>query len=59
MRRPRTTPYAPITTTKTGPQLRQFLESGGTILTIGSSTGLANQLGLPLTNHLVEKDKDA
>ncbi len=45
-----------ITTTKTGPQLRQFLENGGTILTIGSSTTLANQLGLPLTNHLVEKD---
>ncbi len=47
-----------ITTAKTGPQLRQFLENGGTILTIGSSTGLGNQLGLPITNHLVEKDAE-
>jgi hypothetical protein len=47
-----------ITTTKTGPQLRDFLEHGGTILTIGSSTALANQLGLPLASHLVEKDTD-
>jgi hypothetical protein len=47
-----------ITPARTGPQLRQFLESGGTILTIGSSTGLGTQLGLPLANHLVETDKE-
>src|SRR5262249_6074963 len=47
-----------ITPTKTVPQLRQFLESGGTILTIGSSTALANQLGLPMANHLVAKDEE-
>ncbi len=47
-----------ITTAKTGPQLRQFLENGGTILTIGSSTGLGNQLSLPIANHLVEKDAE-
>ena len=40
------------------PALRKFLESGGTILTIGSSTRLGQDLGLPLANHLVEKDKD-
>src|SRR5439155_23709920 len=34
------------------------LESGGTILTIGSSTSLGQHLGLPLTNHLVAADKD-
>src|SRR5262249_8078659 len=45
-----------ITPTKTVPELRKFLESGGTILTIGSSTGLGEQLGLPLANHLVAKD---
>jgi hypothetical protein len=47
-----------ITTTKTLPELKKFLESGGTILTIGSSTALAKQLGLPLENHLVTKDAD-
>ncbi len=47
-----------ITQTNTVPQLRKFLESGGTILTIGSSTGLGNQLGLPLANHLVVADTD-
>jgi len=42
----------------TVPQLRKFLEDGGTILTIGSSTGLASHLGLPVRNHLVEKSAD-
>jgi zinc carboxypeptidase len=45
-----------ITTAKTLPQLKKFLEEGGTILTIGSSTQLATQLGLPIANHLVAKD---
>ncbi len=45
-----------ITTAKTVPQLREFLENGGTILTIGSSTTLAEMLGLPVGNYLVEKD---
>jgi hypothetical protein len=47
-----------ITTARTLPQLRRFLEEGGTIVTIGSSTGLARQLGLPVTDHLVEKQAD-
>ncbi len=47
-----------VTTAKTVPQLRQFLESGGTILTIGTSTSLGQHLALPLANHLVAKDKD-
>jgi hypothetical protein len=47
-----------ITTATTVPQLRQFLECGGTILTIGSSTGLGQQLGLPVANHLVAKDEE-
>jgi hypothetical protein len=44
-----------ITAARTLPQLRKFLEGGGTILTIGSSTGLAQQLGLPVANHLADK----
>src|SRR5262249_49481930 len=47
-----------ITTTNTVPQLRKFLESGGTILAVGSSTVLGNQLGLPLANHLTGKDEE-
>ncbi|MGE0101915.1 MAG: M14 metallopeptidase family protein [Blastocatellales bacterium] len=43
-----------ITPTETIPQLRKFLEAGGTILTIGSSTALAYHLGLPVENALTE-----
>ena len=47
-----------ITTAKTLPQLKKFLEQGGTILAIGTSTNLATQLGLPIRNHLVVKGED-
>jgi len=43
-----------VTPEKTIPQLKKFLEDGGTIITVGSSTALAYYLGLPVTNHLVE-----
>lgn len=46
-----------ITRDKTVPQLKAFLEAGGTVVTIGSSTNLATQLGLPVKNHLVEDGK--
>jgi hypothetical protein len=37
------------------PQLRQFVEAGGTIVAIGSSAAnLAAYLNLPIENHLVE-----
>jgi hypothetical protein len=48
-----------ITAAKTIPQLRKFLEAGGTILTIGSSTSLAYHLELPITSHLTEPGKTA
>ncbi|WP_031499751.1 M14 family metallopeptidase [Bryobacter aggregatus] len=44
-----------VTREKTVPQLKKFLESGGTVLTIGSSTGLAQMLGLPVGDQLVER----
>jgi len=47
-----------ITTARTVPQLKKFLEDGGTILAIGSSTRLARDLGLPVRNHLVEERDD-
>ena len=44
-----------VTIGKTVPQLKAFLDSGGTILTIGSSNSLAGHLGLPAGNALVER----
>ena len=40
---------------KTIPQIKRFLDAGGTVLTIGSSTALAQMLGLPIGDHLTEK----
>ena len=47
-----------ITAAKTFPQLKKFMEDGGTLLTVGNATNLALQLALPLTNALVEKAPD-
>ena len=44
-----------ITVSETVPELRAFVEEGGTLLAIGSSTSIGGHLELPLTNHLVEK----
>lgn len=44
-----------ITVEKTLPRLREFLESGGTIVALGSSSELAGQMKLPVQNHLVER----
>ena len=38
----------------TVPQLREFLEAGGTIITIGTSGNLAMHLNLPIGNHMVD-----
>jgi hypothetical protein len=43
-----------ITAAKSIPQLKKFLEEGGNIITIGSSTNLAYHLSLPVQNALVE-----
>jgi hypothetical protein len=42
------------TDAQTIPQLRRFLEAGGSIVAIGTSTSLASRLGLPVANALVE-----
>jgi hypothetical protein len=44
-----------VTPESTIPSLKAFLEAGGTVLTIGSSTTLAYHLGLPLTDALREE----
>jgi hypothetical protein len=43
-----------VSTDITVPQLREFLEDGGTIITIGTSANLATHLGLPIGNHIVD-----
>src|SRR5207342_1111500 len=44
-----------VTVAKTVPELRKFVENGGTILTIGSSTSFGHHLGLPIRDALVER----
>jgi hypothetical protein len=41
-----------ITEEKTIPQLKQFVQAGGSLVTIGSSTGIAQLLGVPVRNPL-------
>jgi len=43
-----------ITLDKTVPKLVEFLEKGGTILVIGSSTNLAPLADVPMTSHIVD-----
>jgi len=43
-----------VTQAETVPELMEFMEDGGTIITIGSSVSLAQHAGLPLTNHLTD-----
>jgi Zinc carboxypeptidase len=47
-----------VTVAKTVPQLKLFLEEGGTILTVGGSAALAYHLGLPVANALTERTQD-
>ncbi|HEX8246413.1 MAG TPA: M14 metallopeptidase family protein [Longimicrobium sp.] len=47
-----------VTVARTVPQLRSFLENGGTIVTIGGSTSLARHLGLPVFDALTERAAD-
>jgi hypothetical protein len=47
-----------ITPATTIPALRKFVEDGGTIIAIGSSTNIASHFGLPVTNHLIERMPD-
>ena len=47
-----------VTAERTIPQLKQFLEAGGTIVAIGdSAANLSEHLGLPIDDHLVENGK--
>jgi hypothetical protein len=43
-----------ITEAKTIPQIKKFVDAGGSIVTIGSSTSMAELLGVPVKNYLTE-----
>jgi Zinc carboxypeptidase len=44
---------------QTGPQIRKFLEAGGTVLAVGrSAMNLAQLMQLPVSSHLTEKSPD-
>jgi len=45
-----------FTDARTLPQVKKFIEDGGTVLLIGGATSLAYRLGVPVTNALVETD---
>jgi hypothetical protein len=47
-----------LTSSKSMPAIRRFIENGGTVITIGKSGNLAYQLNLPVENYLVERDKN-
>jgi hypothetical protein len=43
-----------ISEDKTIPQLKSFVDAGGTVVTIGGSTSMAELFGIPVKNYLVE-----
>jgi hypothetical protein len=47
-----------ITEDKTIPQIKRFVEAGGAVVTVGSSTSMAELLGVPLSNTLAELSRD-
>jgi hypothetical protein len=46
-----------VTISRTVPELKKFVESGGTLLAIGSSTSIGYHFGLPIHNALVERSR--
>jgi hypothetical protein len=44
-----------ITADRSIPNLKKFMEDGGTVITIGSSTNLAQHLNLPIADYMVER----
>jgi len=45
-----------VSVNRTVPQLEAFVREGGTLLALGSSTGIVHHLGLPLGDALVTRD---
>jgi hypothetical protein len=47
-----------VTIARTIPQLKGFVERGGSLVAIGSSTSVAKHFGLPVSNALVARESD-
>jgi hypothetical protein len=47
-----------FTREKTLPQVKEFVEAGGDVVTIGSSTSMAEMLGVPVSSYLTAIGKD-
>jgi hypothetical protein len=47
-----------LSRTRTLPQLKQFVEDGGTLISVGDSSSIGAALGLPITSALVETSSD-
>ncbi len=47
-----------VSEAKTVPPLKTFVDEGGTILALGSSAVVGQEMGLPVKNHLVETAPD-
>jgi hypothetical protein len=43
-----------ISEDKTLPEIKKFVDLGGAVITVGSSTSMAELLGVPMTNHLAD-----
>lgn len=47
-----------FTTDESLPAIREFLEQGGTVLSVGNATSLGYHLGLPVSNALVDLNEE-
>jgi hypothetical protein len=47
-----------ISRARTLPQLKQFVEDGGTLIAVGGATSIGAALGLPVKDHLTAIDRD-
>ena len=47
-----------VTIKQTIPQLKKFVEEGGAIVAFGGSAVLGHELGLPVSDHMVEIQQD-
>jgi hypothetical protein len=47
-----------VTVARSVPPLKAFVEAGGTVLAVGSAASIGQSMGLPVTDHLVEKQAD-
>ena len=51
-------PLGRVSIEKSIPPLKTFVEDGGTVLALGSSSTIGEAMGIPVTDHLVVKDED-